>query len=103
MQANPPKPSNALVSIERAPVETFAVTQFGGFLVDDYTLSSKAEALSEALLEDGIDNFDSDVYFVASYDPPYRLQHRYTPSKRSQDLCRHKSKHLVISSGQIIQ
>ena len=45
LQSKPPKPSNPDVNIESAGSETFAVSQFGGFLVDDYTLSTKAKAL----------------------------------------------------------
>lgn len=69
-------PSNSQVSIESAGSETFAVSQFGGFLVDDYTLSKKAKALQEALSKDDY-NFEEESFFTAGYDPPYRLQHRY--------------------------
>jgi len=48
-QDKPPVPSNPDVNIESAGSETFAVSQFGGFLVDDYTLSIKAKALQVSL------------------------------------------------------
>lgn len=75
LQDKPPTPSNSQVSIESAGKEVFAVTQFGGFLVDDYTLSSKAKALQDAVDKDGLKLAD-DTFFTAGYDPPYRLQHR---------------------------
>lgn len=75
MQDKPPVPANDRVNIESAGKETFAVSQFGGFLVDDYSLSSKAKALEEALNKDDVQH-ESDSFFTAGYDPPYRLQHR---------------------------
>lgn len=71
VQDKPPKPSSPDVSIEHAKKETFAVLQFGGFLVDDFTLSSKAKTLQTTLDDAGIE-YQSDSYFAASYDPPTR-------------------------------
>ena len=71
LQDDPPKPSNPDVYIEDASSEVFAVSQFGGFLVDDFTLSSKAESLQKALEADKI-SYDGDAYFAAGYDPPFR-------------------------------
>ena len=73
-QDNPPAPSNKDVHIESANSEIFAVSQFGGFLVDDYTLSQKAQALQAALESDGV-KFENDSFFTAGYDPPYRCSH----------------------------
>ena len=75
-QADPPKPTNPLVNIESAGSETFFVSQFGGFLLDDFTLASKAATLREALAADGED-YEDGVFFTAGYDPPFRLQHRH--------------------------
>jgi hypothetical protein len=38
------------------------------FLVDDFTLSSKAAALTEAVKEDGFEVVE-DTFFTAGYDP----------------------------------
>ena len=43
--------------------------------MDDYTLSSKAKALQDALEKDGFE-YEGGSFFTAGYDPPYRLQHR---------------------------
>lgn len=75
-QDKPPKPSSPDVHIESAGSETFAVSQFGGYLVDDYTLSIKAKALQAELEKDSV-KYENDSFFTAGYDPPFRLQHRH--------------------------
>ena len=47
-----------------------------GFLIDDFTLSSKAKSLQDSLDADKV-SFDNSSFFTAGYDPPFRLQHRY--------------------------
>ena len=66
-------PTNPDVHIEDADSEVFAVLQFGGFLVDDFTLSAKAASLQESLVANGV-KFENDSFFTAGYDPPFRYR-----------------------------
>ncbi len=47
LQNDPPKPSSPDVYIEKQPAFTAFVSQFGGFGMDDWTISGKAKALTE--------------------------------------------------------
>jgi hypothetical protein len=75
-QDNPPKPLNPDVFIEDVPENTYYVSQFGGILVDDWSLSSKAKALTSKLDADGV-QYAKEGFISAGYDPPFRLQHRH--------------------------
>eukprot|EP00884_Botryococcus_braunii_P000677 jgi/Botrbrau1/1060/Bobra.0076s0026.1 len=71
-----PEPTNPDVYISKLPAQRVFVLQFGGFLVDDFTLSSKASALTEAVKADGFEIIE-DKFFTAGYDPPFRLTNRH--------------------------
>ena len=47
------------------------VSSFGGYLVDDVTVTSKVKALQAALTADNL-KFQEAYYFVSQYDPPTR-------------------------------
>ena len=53
------------------PASVVYVSAFGGYLLDDLTLSFKVKALKRALAADNL-KFEEDFYFTASYDPPTR-------------------------------
>ncbi|EIE22365.1 SOUL heme-binding protein [Coccomyxa subellipsoidea C-169] len=71
-----PKPSSKDVFIQSTPSATFFVSQYGGFGMDDITISAKAAALAKKLLAKG-ESFQEGVFFTAGYDPPFRLQNRH--------------------------
>jgi len=71
VQSNPPSPTNPDVTIETKPGGLFAVTQFGGFVVEQNTLISKRDYLAAALESDGI-AFNNDSFVYAGYDSPAR-------------------------------
>ena len=52
-QGSAPKPTNSDVWLVEIAECTAYVSQFGGFLVDDLTLSLKAEALKKDLIANG--------------------------------------------------
>lgn len=74
-QDNTPKPTKE-VFLQSTPAATFFVSQYGGFGVDDITVSTKAAALASKLKAKGED-FVEGLFFTAGYDPPFRLQHRH--------------------------
>lgn len=47
LQKQPPKPSSPDVYIQEQPAFTAFVSQFGGFAMDDWTISSKAKELTQ--------------------------------------------------------
>jgi hypothetical protein len=75
-QSKPPTPTNPDVTIETKPGGVFAVVQFGGFVLEQHTLTSKRDSLAAALKADGIE-FDADSFVYAGYDSPARLQNRH--------------------------
>jgi hypothetical protein len=76
-QDSPPKPNNPDVTITYTPAQTFYVSEAGGFKLDDYSLGKMASALGDALEADGIE-FEDDHWYVAGYDPPFRIKDRHT-------------------------
>ncbi|CAL8468672.1 g8212 [Coccomyxa elongata] len=75
-QDKTPKPSSKNVFIQSTPSATFFVSSYGGFGVDDITVSAKAADLAKKLQERG-EKFQEGVFWTAGYDPPFRLQHRH--------------------------
>ena len=73
----PPAPNNPDITITCTPAFTAYVSEAGGFKLDDYSLGLMASALSDALSADGIEYVD-DHWFVAGYDPPFRIKDRHT-------------------------
>ena len=61
MQDNTPKPTKD-VYLHSTPAATFFVSQFGGFVVDDITVSAKAAALVAKLKARG-ESFEESVFF----------------------------------------
>ncbi len=61
LQDNTPKPTKD-VYLHTTPAATFFVSQFGGFAVDDITVSAKAAALVSKLKARG-ENFVESVFF----------------------------------------
>ena len=71
MQSNPPTPTNPEVEIEHWSGGVLAVVQFGGFVVEQNTLTSKRDTLAKALKADGID-FEDGFFTYCGYDSPTR-------------------------------
>jgi hypothetical protein len=76
LQGKAPQPTNPDVYLQTVPSATMYVLQSGGFVVDDTSLAHKAADLSETLKGEGV-AVNEDMFFSASYDPPFRLQHRH--------------------------
>ncbi|KAK9815028.1 hypothetical protein WJX73_005278 [Symbiochloris irregularis] len=76
-QDSPPKPKSKDVFLADSPKDTVYVTQFGGFMVDEFTLAAKVKALRQDLDDNEQSYQDDGTYITASYDPPFRLQHRH--------------------------
>ncbi len=76
LQDAPIQPTNDNIQIVTVPKWTGFVYQYGGFVVEDYSLFGKAKRLHEQLEEEGIE-VDEHNFITASYDPPFRLQHRH--------------------------
>lgn len=77
-----PKPSSEDVYIRDASAATIFVASKPGFVVDDYSVAALANGLKEALERDGIEpharHRSGEGFFVAGYDPPFRLSNRHT-------------------------
>lgn len=77
-----PKPTSEDVYIRDADAVTLFVASKGGFVVDDYSVAALANGLKEALARDGIEphprHGSEEGFFVAGYDPPFRLSDRHT-------------------------
>jgi len=71
VQSNPPTPTNPDVTVETKPGGLFAVTQFGGFVVEQNSLISKRNYLAAALKEDRI-AFEDEGFIYAGCDSPAR-------------------------------
>lgn len=77
LQKSTPLPSSPDVTITCSPAFTAYVAEAGGYKMDEYSLGAMATALADALEADGVE-FESDRWFVAGYDPPFRLTNRHT-------------------------
>ena len=75
-QDAPIQPTSDNIQIVTIPKWTAFVYQYGGFVVEDYSLFGKAKRLHEQLEEEGIE-VDQGNFIAASYDPPFRIQHRH--------------------------
>jgi len=73
----PPSPNNPDINITCTSAFTAYVSESGGFKLDDYSLGKMASALGDALDADGVEYVDGH-YYVAGYDPPFRLKDRHT-------------------------
>ena len=82
--ASPPKPTDPAVFISSLPASTFYVASRGGWAWSaDGAVSRAAAALVESVRSDGrpvVDPSDGAArpWFVAGYDPPFRLTGRHT-------------------------
>lgn len=81
--AEAPEPLDADSTYLRdAPAATVFVSSSGGFLVDDFSVARLANGLREALERDGVTPHGAHSgkggFFVAGYDPPFRLTKRHT-------------------------
>uniref|UniRef100_A0A1D2A9T6 Heme-binding protein 2 n=1 Tax=Auxenochlorella protothecoides TaxID=3075 RepID=A0A1D2A9T6_AUXPR len=75
-EGKPPAPNSTDVYIQHVPAFTAYVSQFGGYYMDDWSISKKAIALLEAIQRDH-GAVEGDGYTFAGYDPPFRLQNRH--------------------------
>jgi hypothetical protein len=70
-------PSSDDVEVTCTESFTAYVASAGGFKLDDLSIAHMAGALADALDADGID-YQDEPFFVAGYDPPFRLKGRHT-------------------------
>eukprot|EP00887_Chlorella_sp_A99_P001009 scaffold5.g1009.t1 len=78
-QADPPEPSSPDVYIQRSPAFIAFVGQSGGLAMDDFTIAKMAGKVTAALDDLGLKgDYVEDHYFVAGYDPPFRLTGRHS-------------------------
>jgi hypothetical protein len=75
-QSNPPPPLDDTVFIEKDPPATYYVKSSGGFKVDDISVAHMANSLAQELDAAG-KSYDGKAWFVAGYDPPFRLSDRH--------------------------
>lgn len=76
-QTNPPPPLDRNVFIEKDPPATYYVKSSGGFKIDDLSIAHMANTLAQDLDEAGR-RYDASEWFVAGYDPPFRISDRHT-------------------------
>lgn len=76
VQDKPIHPIQDDIQIVTIPKWTAFVYQYGGFVVEDYSLFGKAKRLHEQLKAAGIEA-DQENWIAASYDPPFRLTGRH--------------------------
>ncbi|CAD7701758.1 unnamed protein product [Ostreobium quekettii] len=74
-QDSPPVPSSPDVFIEARPISTFYVSSFGGF-AKSQLVAEEAQKLRSELQAMGA-AYDSDAYFVAEYDSPFKAANRH--------------------------
>jgi len=74
-QNDPPKPTDPTVSNSKMPPMTVAVSSYSGWS-DETKVIAHGSELFEQLKENGV-NFDSDKFFWAGYDSPFRLIDRH--------------------------
>lgn len=74
-QASPPEPSDEAVFIEKRPALDVYVASFGGWAKGSTWLSHASDA-SDALAGEGV-KVDSDYFYTAGYDSPFRLTNRH--------------------------
>ena len=64
------------------PAVTVFVASKAGFVVDDFSIAARASGLRAALERDGVEphprHRSEEGFFVAGYDPPFRLSGRHT-------------------------
>ncbi|CEL95892.1 unnamed protein product [Vitrella brassicaformis CCMP3155] len=78
--ANPPKPTNPDVYLQKRPPMRVAVTQYGGFTYNyEKKIVPHIETLTKDIEERGEKYSDPDapVLYVAGYDPPFRFFNRH--------------------------
>lgn len=76
-QSDPPPPLDRDVFIEKDPPATYYVKSSGGFKIDDLSIAHMANALAQDLDEAGR-RYEASEWFVAGYDPPFRISDRHT-------------------------
>lgn len=74
-QDAPPKPTDETVYIEARPALDVYVSSFGGWAVGSTWLSQAADLTQ--LLEDGGYAINTDHFYTAGYDSPFRLLNRW--------------------------
>ncbi|GFY42305.1 heme-binding protein 1 [Trichonephila inaurata madagascariensis] len=67
---NPPKPENALLSVNREPPTTYIVKSFDGYARQDSIWDEHSAALKEALPSNEV--ADASFYYMSVYDSPWR-------------------------------
>ena len=80
--AEAPRPSSDDVYVRDASPATVFVASKAGFVVDDYSVAALAASLRDALERDGVEphprHRGEEGFFVAGYDPPFRVSGRHT-------------------------
>ena len=77
MQESPPTPRDKDIEVTCSPAFTAYVASAGGYKLDEFSLSKMAGELADALDADD-KKFISDHFFIAGYDPPFRVTGRHT-------------------------
>lgn len=75
-QDNPPAPLDKRIFIEETEEMQVYVKSFGGYRVDDMSVANMAKSLAADLDAHG-KSYDADSFYMAGYDPPFRLKHRH--------------------------
>lgn len=76
-QSNPPPPLDRNVFIEKDKPATYYVKSSGGFKIDDLSIAHMANALAKDL-DEADRRYEASEWFVAGYDPPFRISDRHT-------------------------
>ena len=72
-QDSPPKPRDRAISIQESSKTTVYVSEFGGIASEQTVLEQAAKLAAD--LKDAGTEINKDLFYFASYDPPYRCGH----------------------------
>ncbi|CAL4072919.1 unnamed protein product, partial [Meganyctiphanes norvegica] len=73
-QESPPTPFKPVYTTER-PAMNVLTRRFGGYVTDQIIID-EAKALSEDIQKNGEENVDFEHFYLAGYDPPYKIMYR---------------------------
>eukprot|EP01026_Neomeris_dumetosa_P000684 TRINITY_DN1016_c0_g1_i3.p2 TRINITY_DN1016_c0_g1~~TRINITY_DN1016_c0_g1_i3.p2 ORF type:complete len:243 (-),score=26.04 TRINITY_DN1016_c0_g1_i3:185-814(-) len=76
LQDTAPEPSSSDVFIEKDSPKSFYVASFGGY-APEKTVLEHVKSLGDSLEAAGIKDFARDYFYMAGYDPPFRVFDRH--------------------------